>query len=518
MENNSITEKFNIFDFAKENIQILHRTWFAFFLTFYVWFNFAPLAKMMLEDLLFLEPEHLKILLICNVALTVPGRVIIGAFIDKYGPKRVFSILMVVMAIPGLFFAFSDSFVQMLISRLLLSLVGTGFVIGIRMTGQWFPPRQIGRAEGFYAGWGNFGSAAAAFTIPALALYVFDSWRWALAFSSIICMIYGIIYWFIARDVPKSGATKEYHFVAAKKVSMMPVSSYKDLFQYIIWTLPVYGALCVLAWRLGSIKIDGEAVVPSVIVNIIYILMAAWYLRDVYFILKENLPALRKGVPEEEKYDWSSVAALNSTYFSNFGAELAVISMLPWFFLTVFESLKNSAGEHIMTITLAGMVAGSFAFINLVARPLGGYLSDMMANRKKTMLMYMLGIACGFLGMAMIAQYGPMDAEGAITLIPMFDGVWWLVVAVVITIICSMFVQGAEGATFAFIPLINKKIQGKIAGMAGAYGNVGAVSYLVIYSLVDAKTFFFIIAGGAALSFIFCWIMLKEPKGSFADE
>ncbi len=81
-----------------------------------------------------------------------------------------------------------------------------------------------------------------------------------------------------------------------------------------------------------------------------------------------------------------------------------------------------------------------------------------------------------------------------------------------------MFVQGAEGATFAVIPSINKKMTGQIAGMAGAYGNVGAVIYLVIYSLVDAKTFFYIIAAGAAVSFVYCLIFLKEPKGAFSDD
>ena len=54
--------------------------------------------------------------------------------------------------------------------------------------------------------------------------------------------------------------------------------------------------------------------------------------------------------------------------------------------------------------------------------------------------------------------------------------------------------------------------------MAGAYGNVGAVIYLVVYSIVDARTFFFIIAGGAALSFIYCLIFLKEPKEAFSEE
>jgi len=134
-----------------------------------------------------------------------------------------------------------------------------------------------------------------------------------------------------------------------------------------------------------------------------------------------------------------------------------------------------------------------------------------MKNRKRTMLIYMVGITIGFLGMANIGRFGPM-VEGQQTIIPMFEGVWWLGVAVVLTVACSIFVQGAEGATFAIIPMINKQQTGQIAGMSGAYGNVGAVTYLIIYSLVDAKTFFFIIAAGAALSFLYCLIFLKVPE------
>ena len=90
--------------------------------------------------------------------------------------------------------------------------------------------------------------------------------------------------------------------------------------------------------------------------------------------------------------------------------------------------------------------------------------------------------------------------------------------AVVITVFASIFVQGAEGATFAIIPMINQRMTGQIAGMAGAYGNVGAVIYLVVFSLVDAKTFFFVLAGGALVSFLVTLVMLEEPKGAFADE
>jgi len=81
-----------------------------------------------------------------------------------------------------------------------------------------------------------------------------------------------------------------------------------------------------------------------------------------------------------------------------------------------------------------------------------------------------------------------------------------------------MFVQGAEGATFAIIPMVKRRITGQISGMAGSYGNVGAVFYLTVLTMVDSNTFFFIIATGAFFSFLFCLIFLKEPHGAFGEE
>ena len=514
-------KKPEIFDFSQERIRVLHYTWIAFFITFYVWFNMAPLATTMLNSIGWLTKEHIKILAICNVALTIPARIIIGALIDRYGPRIVFSGLMVVMSIPVFFFAFGNSFVQLVISRLILGSIGAGFVIGIKMVANWFPPKMVGRAEGLYAGWGNFGSAWAAMTLPWFALTIFqqwfdlgeNSWRYALVINGLVSLVYGIIYYFIVTDHPADKPVPK-----AKKTEPMTVTSYKDLIQYVVWSFPLVGAMGVLAWRISNIQIDGGNLIPDNVLHLIYGILGLVYVLHVAKTLQINLPQLKRGFPENEKYAWSSVAALNSTYFANFGAELAVVSMLPMFFETTFSSLTNADGNQIMNATLAGLIAASFAFVNLFARPLGGLISDQMKNRKMTMLIYMAGITIGFFLMALIGKYGPVDESGVQTIIPMFDGIWWLVVAVVITVFCSIFVQGAEGATFAVIPMINKKMTGQIAGMAGAYGNVGAVIYLVLYSLVDAKTFFFIIAAGAGLSFLFCLFMLKEPKGSFEDE
>ncbi|MCP3856868.1 MAG: MFS transporter [Actinomycetia bacterium] len=490
-------------------------------MTFYVWFNLAPLATTMRNDLDWLTKEHVKILLICNVALTIPARIVVGALIDRLGSRIVFTGLMITMSIPAIWFAFADSFTQQMISRLLLGGVGAGFVVGIKMVAQWFPPKYVGRAEGFYAGWGNFGSAFAAMTLPWFSLTVlgrwFDlgdgAWRWGMAVNGLVLGIYGVMYYFLVRDVPDGR-----ELVRTKKAEPMMCSSYKDLVQYLLWSIPLVGALGVLAWRVSNVRVDGDFIISDTTLYLIYAGLLVVYLGHVGKTLHVNLPYLKAGVPDEEKYHFGSVAALNSTYFANFGAELAVVSMLPAFFENTFEPLRNGSGGPLVTATIAGLVASSFAFVNLVARPLGGYLSDYLPSRKRTMLVYILGIVVGFFLMAFIAKWTTgVDDDGLKNVVPMFGGLTWLVIAVAITIFASVFVQGAEGATFAIIPMVNRRMTGQIAGMAGAYGNVGAVIYLVIFSLVDARTFFFILSAGAAVSFAITFLMLEEPKDAFSE-
>lgn len=473
----------DIFRFRNREIRALHLTWIAFFITFYVWFNMAPLASSMLASADWLTRDDIRLFAIANVAMTIPARIIVGMALDKWGPRRVFSVLMVVMAVPTLFFAFGDTKMQLFVSRLVLSSVGAGFVVGIHMTALWFKPRDIGFAEGFYAGWGNFGSAAAAMTIPTIALSVFggdDGWRYAIAMSGIIMAAYGVFYWFAITDGPTADTHKK-----ARKSGALEVSTYRDLALLVIFTVPLVGILSILVYR-----VQRMGYIDTFVAAICYAAIAVVVVYQVWQVLRVNLPLLRKGIPEDDRYPFSSVAALNTTYFANFGAELAVVSMLPMFF-------QETWGLNPVT---AGLIAASFAFINLVARPMGGLVSDRMGNRRFVMLSYMLGIAVGFFLMGLL------------------NSSWPLIIAITITIGCSFFVQGAEGATFGIIPSIKRRVTGQIAGMAGAYGNVGAVFYLFIFMFVDASTFFMIIAVGALISWVVCFFWLKEPVGGFGEE
>ena len=473
----------DLFRFKNREIKALHLTWIAFFICFYVWFNMAPLASSMLKTVGWLTKDDIRLFAIANVALTIPARIIVGMALDRFGPRRVFSILMVLMAVPTLFFALGDTKEQLFVSRLILSSVGASFVVGIHMTALWFKPRDIGFAEGFYAGWGNFGSAAAAMTLPTIALTMFggpEGWRYAVALSGVVMGVYGVFYWFAITDGPTADAHKK-----PRKAAALEVSSYRDLIMLSVMTVPMVGILGVLVWR-----VQRTGYIDDITAWACYLAIAVVILYQLVQVFRVNLPILKKGIPADDRYPFSSVAALNTTYFANFGAELAVVSMLPMFF-------EETWG---LTAAAAGLIASTFAFVNLFARPMGGLVSDRFGNRRFVMLAYMLGIAVGF------ALMGLMNSK------------WPLVIAVAITVGCSFFVQGAEGATFGIIPSIKRRLTGQISGMAGAYGNVGAVFYLLVFMFVTPSQFFLIIAGGAFISWIVCLVWLKEPEGGFGDE
>jgi NNP family nitrate/nitrite transporter-like MFS transporter len=463
----------------KGNKRILFLTTFAFFLTFVVWFNMAPFTTTIMDQL-GLTKEEIGILMSFNVALTIPARIIIGLLVDKFGPRKIYSALLIIMSLPCFFFAFGNSFWQLFISRLFLGVIGAGFVIGIRMVSEWFPQRQIGIAEGVYGGWGNFGSAAAAFSLPLVALWLGgeNGWRYAILLTGVASFIYGFIYFFSVQDTPKG---KTYMRVNRRKT--MEVTSPRDMLGLMVMTFPVYGILGVLTWKLAATMI-----ITTNAAAIIYAVLAIFYLINLTNIWTDNKDLIFKEVPESEKYSFRQVAILDFAYLITFGSELAVVSMLPMFFQSTYN----------LSVVQAGMVGSSFAFLNLVARPCGGLLSDRF-GRKKILLIVLLGLSICYLGMSLISSK------------------WPLIFALLLTLGCSIFVQAGAGSVFSIVPLVRKRITGQVSGMVGAYGNIGGVTFLTILSFVSPSLFFRII-GIVALACFVGAFFLKEPALSEQKE
>lgn len=471
----------DLFDLKQGRIRTLHLAWFAFFLTFVIWFNHAPLLATIRETL-GLSDAQVKALLTLNVALTIPARVLIGMLIDRFGPRIVYTGLLVLASLLCFAFAAARSFEQLALARFALGLVGAGFVIGIRLVSEWFPAREVGVAEGVYGGWGNFGSAAAAMALPTLALWFGgeQGWRWAVAATGLVALLYAGVFWAKVRNTPK-GST----YFKPRRSGGLEVTSRRDFWFYIAMNVPMYAALAVLAWKLSPAQIG---LLPGWATHAIYLGLVALFAFQVSQIWRVNREMLRDGVPELYRYEFKQVAILDVAYFATFGSELAVVSMLPLFFLDTFEGL-DAVG--------AGMLASGFAFMNLVARPGGGWLSDRF-GRRRTLQVLICGLALGYFALGQIS------------------GTWPIALAVAATMACSFFVQAGEGAVFAVVPLVQRRMTGQIAGMTGAYGNVGAVTYLTVLSFVSYSTFFLVIAASAAVVFA-ALLYLDEPSGHMAE-
>ncbi len=478
---NDQAAKLNPLALGRPEIRILHFTWIAFFISFYVWFNHAPLLKS-IQASLGLTEQELKTLLILNVALTIPARIVIGMLVDRFGPRQVYSALLMIGGLVSIAFALADDFISAAITRFLQGFIGAGFVIGIRMISEWFPARTVGLAEGIYGGWGNFGSAAAAMSLPLIALFYGgeDGWRWAIATSGVVAILYGAFYFFAVSNTPK-GST----YFKPRKTGALEVSCRRDFWLLLVMKLPLVMALGLLNWKLGPSNLG---VIPGWAEWTIHAVLVGLYLWQAWHIWEINGHVFKKQVPEMDRYDYRQVAALDIAYFATFGSELAVVSMLPLFFADTFD----------LSPVTAGLLASGFAFMNLVARPTGGLISDRF-GRRATMMILLAGMSLGYLGMSFI------------------DSNTWLPLAVALVMFCSFFVQSGEGAVFAMVPLIKRRLTGQIAGQVGAYGNVGAVVFLTVLSFVSPQNFFLVIGGFGLLALVITWLFLRDPKGHMAE-
>ncbi len=474
------TSKLNLFSFSGK-MRILHLSWMAFFISFFVWFNHAPLLGMMRESL-GLNDQQIKTLLILNVALTIPARIIVGMLVDAFGPRRIYSMLLFVSSFLCFGFALAKDFEQLALMRFLLGFVGAGFVIGIRMIGEWFPAKQTGLAQGIYGGWGNFGSAGAAVILPTVALMFGgdDGWRYAVGSTGVIALIYSAVYYFSVTDTPK-GST----YFKPKKNGALEITSPFDFFLYLIMNIPLFAALAVLTWKLGPTNLG---MLSAGVTTIIYIILITLYAFQTIRIFQINKHVFSETVPEIERYKFKQVALLDLAYMVTFGSELAVVSILPLFFMDTFN----------LSAIQAGLVASVFAGLNLVMRPAGGWISDKY-GRKSSLAILMLGAAIGYYLLSLITSE------------------WSIYMAVAVVIFSSLFVNAGNGAVFAIVPLVKRRMTGQIAGMAGAYGNVGAVTFLTVLSFVETNIFFMVIAAFAIIVFVLIAFFLENPKDQMAE-
>jgi MFS transporter, NNP family, nitrate/nitrite transporter len=209
METKAPLSKLNIFSGKGIQMKTFHITWLTFFFCFFAWFGMAPLMKIAKEQL-GLTKDQLGNIQIAAVSATIIARLLVGRLVDKFGPRLVYTTLLVVCSLPVMFIGLSNSYMSFLMFRLAIGVIGASFVITQFHTSVMFAPQVKGTANAVAGGFGNAGGGAANFFMPLIAGGMVglgfctqaDSWRFAMIVPGIMLLVCAFLYFKYTKDTP----------------------------------------------------------------------------------------------------------------------------------------------------------------------------------------------------------------------------------------------------------------------------------------------------------------------------
>jgi NNP family nitrate/nitrite transporter-like MFS transporter len=178
----------------------------AFALCFSAWGLIAPLAKKF-QDNLDLSSTRTAVLIAIPVVLGSLLRIPLGAMTDRFGGRKVFSLVLAASAVPAVLLGYAHSYWALVGVGFLLGLSGASFAVGIPFVSGWYSKERQGFALGVY-GMGNIGTAVAAFSAPAVYKHFGQD---VLGWSAGAVLLLGAwIFLHGARDAPRRAPRARY--------------------------------------------------------------------------------------------------------------------------------------------------------------------------------------------------------------------------------------------------------------------------------------------------------------------
>ncbi|MGH8504706.1 MAG: MFS transporter [Stenotrophobium sp.] len=201
--------RIDLFSFGTPQMRAFHLSWMAFFVCFFGWFACAPLMPV-IKGQFGLSKDQIANINIAAVAVTILVRLVIGPLCDRYGPRRAYTGLLLLGALPVIGVAFSQSYEAFLFFRLAIGAIGASFVITQFHTSVMFAPNVVGTANATTAGWGNLGGGMAQTLMPLILAAIMLlgveqslGWRIALIVPGVLMVAMAFFYWRFAQDCPE---------------------------------------------------------------------------------------------------------------------------------------------------------------------------------------------------------------------------------------------------------------------------------------------------------------------------
>jgi MFS transporter, NNP family, nitrate/nitrite transporter len=237
--------KLNVLSGRGVQMRTFHITWLTFFVCFFGWFGIAPLMPTIREDL-GLTKAQVGNTIIAAVSATIIARLIIGRLCDTWGPRKTYTALLLIGAIPVMGVGFAQDYTTFLLFRLAIGVIGASFVITQFHTSMMFAPKIKGTANAVAGGWGNLGGGITNMLMPVIfaAIVGFgytksEAWRYAMIIPGVMLLIMAFVYFKFTKDTP-AGNYDEINRIKTEKQK----TDYTVLKDWRIWSLSLAYAVC----------------------------------------------------------------------------------------------------------------------------------------------------------------------------------------------------------------------------------------------------------------------------------
>src|SRR3982075_853131 len=162
-----------------EKRSLILRVFLPFVYGYYIAFLFRTINAVMAAPLakeLGLGADDLGLLTSVYFLTFAAAQIPVGILLDRYGPRRVQSVLLLVAAVGSALFAVSDHFWMLLLGRALIGLgVASAMTAGLKALVLWFPGDRVPLLNGLMVMLGALGAVTA--TLPADLLLDWIGWR-----------------------------------------------------------------------------------------------------------------------------------------------------------------------------------------------------------------------------------------------------------------------------------------------------------------------------------------------------
>ncbi|KAF2686290.1 nitrate transporter-like protein [Lentithecium fluviatile CBS 122367] len=470
-----------IFNPVNKYGRVFFFSYLGFFIAFWSWYAFPPLLSVTIKKDLHLSQNEVANSNIISLTATLVMRAIAGPLCDRYGPRLTFVGCLLVGAIPSALAGTAHNAASLYAIRFFVGILGSTFVPCQVWTTGFFDRNVVGTANALVGGWGNSGGGITYFVMPAIfdtlvhkqGLTPHVAWRVSFIVPFILITATAIAMLFLTEDTPTGKWSDRGKITVAPHV------------------VAAGGDLTEKPAAAGSISSNDDKKAPIGQSDV------ETATGEVQIIDEFQHEVVQKPSGKEILKVLCSIQTLMlmAAYICSFGGELAINSILGSYYLKNFPYLGQ---------TKSGRWAAMFGLLNVVTRPAGGFLADLIfkwTNHNlwaKKFWIHFVGVMSGIF-LIVIGRLDPHDLNTMMGLIALM----------------AIFLEAGNGANFALVPHVHPHANGIVSGFIGAAGNLGGIIFAIIFRYNGthyARVFWLMGIIIIALNLVFIWVR-PIPKG-----